>query len=82
MVTSTIGPGKDHATISAWEGLHQADLTSTDAEEAVCYAFDDTAAVLIYGWTTTADHYVQVRVDSTAQHAGVWNGDKVQSGNR
>ena len=76
MAESTIGPGRDHATLAAWEGLHQANLTGAGPELAHCYPYDDTTPCLIDGWTTTAADYIGVHMDSTARHAGVWDGDK------
>lgn len=68
--------GGDYTTLSAWEDAIDGDLTGTGVAEVTCYAIDDTTAVSIAGWTTTSSDYVYIHVDSTARHAGKWDGDK------
>ncbi len=72
--------GGDYTTLAAWEAGQQADITAATGNDTIqdCTVFpiDDVAAVIILGWTTAAGNYIYVHADSTARHAGVWNGDK------
>lgn len=74
-VTSTVkSSGGDYTTLSGWESDKQADLTSTDEiQVAECYDVDDTTALTIDGWTTSATQYVSIIVNSAARHAGYWD---------
>jgi hypothetical protein len=68
--------GGDYTSLAAWEDAMDGNLTGTGYSEAVCYALDDTDGFIITGWTTTAADYIWIHTDSTARHAGVWDGDK------
>lgn len=75
--TKTIkASGGDYTSLYAWEDAIEANLTGTGVAEAVCYSLDDTTAVSIVGWTTTASDYIYIHTDSSAYHGGIWNGDK------
>lgn len=78
-MTSTVvktvkSSGGDYSSLSAWEAGQQGDLTVSDTiQQADCYSFQDTTAVVIDGWTTSATQYVYVRTPSTERHDGKWN---------
>lgn len=78
-VTKTVkASGGDYTDLRYWEAGQQGDLTGVRDEisRCVCYAIDDTTAVSIGGWTTSATQYITIEVDSSARHAGKWDGDK------
>jgi hypothetical protein len=75
--TKTIkAAGGDYTSLYAWEDAIEADLTGTGVAEAVCYSLDDTTALSVIGWTTTAADYISIHTDPSAYHGGIWNGDK------
>ena len=61
-VTSTIkSSGGDYTSLSAWEAAKQGDLVTLDQiQQAECYAFQDTTAFTINGWTTDATRYIRI----------------------
>lgn len=77
-VTSTIkSSGGDYTSLSAWEADKQVDLTFTDEiQEAECFAFEDTTAFTIDGWTTSATQYVRVFASAGEGHSGFWDETK------
>jgi len=70
-----VGGGANHyATLSAWEAGEQGNLPSLDERRiANCFAFSDTTAVVVAGWTVDATRYPMVTVDPSARHGGAWN---------
>lgn len=68
MGVSTVGPGKDYTSLSAWEAAKQAVLSAV--EEAQIYAFSDTTAVVIDGWTTSATNYIWIHTVAGEGHGG------------
>jgi len=78
MATRTVRPaGGDYTTLSAWEAGRQADLTGLGPEIAECSGnLQDTTAVIIDGWTTTAADYIQILTPQANRHAGVYDGAK------
>jgi hypothetical protein len=68
--------GGDYSSLSAWEAGEQANLTGAGPAVAECYAFADTANVVVNGWTTTAADYVQIVAAAGEGHAGVWDAGK------
>jgi hypothetical protein len=63
--------GGDYSSLAAWEAGQQKVISAGDAEIAECYAFSDTTAVTIDGWTTVATGYIEIRVPSAERHTGV-----------
>lgn len=77
-VTSTIkSSGGDYTSLSAWEAAVQADIVAADQiQQAECYAFQDTTACTINGWTTDATRYIRIYTPSAERHAGVFDAAK------
>lgn len=71
MAVSTIkSSGGDYTSLSSWEAAKQANLTGLGPEEAECYDFVDTTAVVIDGWTTTASDYIRVFAATEGKNDG------------
>lgn len=67
----------DYSSLSAWESAQQGDLpTADEIRQAECYAFQDTTAVVIDGWTTDATRYCRVTVPTAERHDGKRNTSK------
>jgi hypothetical protein len=68
-VTKTVkSSGGDYTSLSAWEAGEQGNLVALDEiRQAECYAFSDTTAVDINGWTTDATRYARVFAASGAE---------------
>ena len=79
-VNTTIGPGKTYSSIDNWEdnfgGAADGDIRDQGIVTGTVYPMDDTAQVVVSGWTTDSSHYISLVADATARHAGVWDGDK------
>ncbi|MCK5178058.1 MAG: right-handed parallel beta-helix repeat-containing protein, partial [Candidatus Omnitrophica bacterium] len=79
--TGTVG--RWYPSLSAWEdardgdGVEDADITAggrNAIERAVCY-YDgkpDTSNLVIDGWATDEDHYIEITVPPSERHAGKW----------
>jgi hypothetical protein len=75
--TRTVGPGKDYATLAAWEAGEQADLVALDEiREAELYSMTDTTQVDFDGWTTDATRFIRIKVAAGERHAGIWDAAK------
>lgn len=76
----TIKPsGGDYTSLSAAEAGEDdyGDLVSRDEwMHFSCYAMQDTATVIIDGWTTDSTRYILVDTPSTERHDGKWNASK------
>ena len=74
--------GTDYTSLSLWEAGRQANLVTGDAIEiAKCRSTsgtNDTTALAIAGWTTSATQYIKIWADPTDsyRHAGVWDDTK------
>lgn len=74
---SGASPAGDFTSLFSWDASKQADITGLGPEEAECYGFVDTTAVLIVGWTTTAADYIRIYGAPTAdggEEAGIHDG--------
>jgi len=78
MATRTVRPaGGDYTSLSAWEAGRQADITGLGPEIVECSGdLQDTAEVVVDGWTTTADDYIQIITLQVDRHAGVYDATK------
>jgi len=77
-ITRTIRPsGGDYTSLSAWEAGRQGDLVSAEnIEVAECYSMEDTPAVNVEGWTTSATCYIEIKgasSDKTSSNTGAWS---------
>jgi len=68
-----------YKSLSIWEAARQAVLT--DIEECICESNGgshtaDTTVVVINGWTTTVDYYINIHTTTAARHDGKWNTGK------
>jgi len=73
----TVKPsGGDYTSLAGWEDDIEGDLTDSGIAAVVCYSLNDTTAVLIDGWLTTANDRIEISVDSSAYHGGKWDGTK------
>ena len=68
------GPGTDYTSLSAWEAGEQKNLVDNN-EIAIAKCRNtagsaDTSGVTISGWTTDADHYIKITVESGYRHDG------------
>lgn len=79
-ITKTVkSSGGDYTSRSAWEAGRQGNLPTLDQiEKAEVYAFSDTTACLIDGWTTDATRYWWIFVPLTERHGGKWDGTKAR----
>jgi len=73
--------GRWFNSIAAWEAGRQGDLTvnGRNAIERGLPYYDgspDTTAVTIDGWTTDADHYIEIYVPLSERHQGKWDNNK------
>lgn len=69
--------GGDYSSLSAAEAGEQNNLVTLDRQlDIECYAFSDTAAVVINGWTTDATRYVRIHCPTAEGHSGVWSTSK------
>jgi len=64
--------GCDYTTLNDWEGLEQGILTSP-AIAQITEGFQDTTAVTILGWDTTASNYIYIYTTPAARHSGKWD---------
>lgn len=73
------GAAGAYNTLSNWEAQN-ADLTGTGIQTLNVLCHDcssaDSTAVYILSWTTTASDYINIVVDSSARHSGVWSTSK------
>ena len=84
VVTHTVNPdgGADYTSLSAWDATENGNLVTgaRDGEiaTAVCHTGGsaDTTAFDLDGWTTDADGYCSITIDSAHRHAGVWDANK------
>lgn len=64
-IKSSLG---DFSSLSGWEAIQQADLVAADQiQQAECFAFQDTTATTIAGWTTDATRYPRVYATAGAE---------------
>ena len=69
--------GGDYSSLSAWEAGRQANLVTGDLiEQAEVYAFNDTTAFTIDGWTTSSTQYIRIYAATGEGHAGYWDTSK------
>lgn len=69
--------GGDYTSLDAWEAGEQADIVAADKiAVAEVYAFEDTTAFTIAGWTVDSTRYIIVRTPTTERHAGAWSDAK------
>lgn len=69
--------GGDYSSLSGAEAGEQGDLVSLDRQlDIECYAFDDTTACSISGWTTDPTRYIRVFCPPGEGHEGVWSTSK------
>lgn len=66
--------GCNYTSLAGFESGEDSDLTGTGPAIAnITEGFMDTTSVTFGGWTTTVNDYIEIFVDSTARHHGVWN---------
>src|SRR3990172_5304724 len=77
-IIKTVKPsGGDYSSLSAWEAGEQGDLPTLDEiHTAECYSMQDTIAVIINGWDTSAIRYLKVYTPASERHDGKWNTGK------
>lgn len=85
-VDATIGPpgqGYNYTSLSSCESGEQvghSDLVAAgDIARWTCYSMEDTAAVVIDGWTTGVSNYIEIRgadSDRTASNTGIWSTER------
>lgn len=63
--------GGDYSSLSSWESGQQKSITAGNREIADCYAFQDTTAVTISGWTVPSGAEIIVRAATGEQHTGL-----------
>ena len=88
-----VGGNRAYADLAEWESAENTDLTDAggDVMQVHCAgSSEDTTAVTIVGWTTSAASYIQIQGDTTApdtdgDHPGYWDTGKyilhITSGN-
>ena len=74
------GGGTDYLSLDAWEddlGGTSGNLPALDiiavAECRASSGGNDTAKVIIGGWTTDSTRYIEVRLHPDEQNTGIWN---------
>lgn len=67
----SLGSG-DYTSLSSWEAGQQKTISSGNREIAECYAFSDTTALDISGWTTASDASIVIRAATGQGHDGTW----------
>ena len=68
--------GGDFTSLSAWEASRQADLVAAgDIEQAECFGFQDTAVLVVDGWTTDASNYPRAYATAGAEAQSPYNTD-------
>jgi hypothetical protein len=70
MAVSTVGPGKDYSTLSAWEAVRPA--TYTEDVEAECYSMSDTTIVTGAG-STPGIYRTKIYSVASEDPKGVWS---------
>jgi hypothetical protein len=77
-ITKTVKPsGGDYTSLSNWEAGEQADLVAAgNIAVAECYSMVDTTPVVVDGWTTGVNNYIQIEgaaSDRTSSNTGLWS---------
>jgi hypothetical protein len=73
-ITSTVGPGKNYSTLSAWYSAVSGNLISLDQiQQAEVYAFADSASFTMTGSITDSNRYFRIFAFSGSEHNGNWN---------
>jgi hypothetical protein len=73
-ITVRSGGLGDYSSLSAAEAGEQANLVTGDVQlDIECYAFADTTAVTVDGWTTDATRYVRIFTPTAERHDGKWD---------
>ncbi len=67
--------GCNYTTLNAWEAGEEGILTEP-AIAQITGGFQDTTAVTINGWTTSATNYIYIYTTSAARHSGKWDASK------
>lgn len=62
--------GGDYTSLAAAESDNQQDLTGTGTFTFNCFDFQDTTALAIAGWTTTASDYIIISTELAERHDG------------
>jgi len=76
-IIKDVGGGANHyPSLTTWEAGEQGNLVALDQiHTARCFAYEDSG-VTIDGSTTDPTRYLQITVDPSARHAGVWDSTK------
>ena len=73
-VVSTINPagGGDYTSLSAWEADQQANISAANERHIAEVVEGNGGSVVIDGWTTDSDCYVEIRPQTGAAHSGAY----------
>ena len=77
-VISTIGAGKDYATLTLWEAAKRGNLIVRETIEIAEVYGEIDDRVVINGSTTNASYYMKITVPDSERHAGVWSNSKAR----
>ena len=70
---ATTGDNRAFHSLADWEAARQGVLAATETVICATNGTADEHAVVINGWTTYADRYVDIQVAAGSRHAGVLN---------
>jgi len=72
-ITKTVkASGGDYTSLSAWESAEQTNLvTDGDVHVVECDDFQQTAALVIDGWTTGVSNFITVKPAAGQEHSGI-----------